>query len=563
MRLGGFTQHSQGQNPQAQGQNPQDQHPSAQKRLIVLVIIVLAVIVWASVQWLLVRPAAIERDYFDWRQADTQSIALNFLHQDDRLLWPRINWRGAGPGFVESECQLFPYLAMQLMRLGGEGIWAGQLISLLAMALAMAITLWQLAKRFSAAAVLAAAVVLFSARNSLFLSTSVQPDALAFLAYICGFWSFLAWLQDPRAALRPLIAAAIFTALAALIKPPALHLGIVQFMLVVLIQPSRLRRAPVWLAWICVLVVVGSYLAHAAQLHLQYGNTFGVISGGDSKFPKLQHLLDLTIWRALAERVLSWGLGILGVVAVMFVLLRGRGDKILLALSVGIVIHLVVALRYTSGGYGSHYHVYLLLLGAYAMAKAWDIGAVDLQYGCTRINLPRLIVPAGLILGLALSGYGVQRIWVENQERLQDRPFKPETMALAGAFQQYLLTNKLTVPLNAAHKSTASISTTAMPLPWPLTQQLVAVRSVEFNYDAFWQSVQNFEDPRFFYTARVFGWILPANPLTPVALETIKQQGTAYYAEPFGIADEPELDAWLASNAQLIVDIPAGKVWRL
>jgi hypothetical protein len=513
---------------------------------IFLVFAFLAIILWASWQWFNVRPPTIERDLFDWRQADTQSIALNFLHEDSRLLWPRINWRGAGPGFVESELQLYPYLSMQLMRVGGEGVWAGQLISLLAMSLAIFICVWQLAKRFSVAAVLAATVLLCSARNSLFLSTSVQPDALAFLAYVCGFWSFLHWLEDPRAPVRWLIVAVIFTTLTALIKPPALHLGIIQFLLVLLLQPARLRRPAVWVAWLSILLVVAAYLWHTAQLHFIYGNTFGVISGGDSKFPKLMHLWDISIWHSLAQRILSWGLGILGVLAVLFLTLRLQWDRLLIAMVIGVGIHLAVALRYTSGGYGSHYHVYALLLAAYALAKTIDVSFADLKVLLHKMHFSRLYLSSTVLIIVMLIAYGVQRMHIQNQERLSDVPFKPETITLSAAFNQYLQKN-----------------TTSAASAWPLTNALVVVRSAEPGYDKFWQTIHNFEDPRFFYTARVFGWILPSDPLAPEHLQQLKNQGAAYYAEPVGIQDEPTLDNWLQSQAKLVVEIPEGKVWAL
>ena len=36
-----------------------------------------------------------------WRQADTAAIARNFYRDGMNLLYPAIDWSGAGPGYVE------------------------------------------------------------------------------------------------------------------------------------------------------------------------------------------------------------------------------------------------------------------------------------------------------------------------------------------------------------------------------------------------------------------------------------------------------------------------------
>ncbi len=510
-----------------------------------LALMLFCISIWAGFQWSHARPTDIAHDLVSWRQADTQSIALNFLHEDARLLWPRINWRGAGPGFVESELQLYPYLAMQLMRLGGEGVWAGQLISLFSMVLAMGICLWQLAQRFSLWAVVAASIGLFSSRNTLFLSTSIQPDALAFLAYVAGFWTFLAWLEDSHARVRYLVAATLFTSLAALIKPPALHLGIIEFLLVMLLKPIRLHQSRIWFAWLVILLVVGAFLYHAAQLHFIYGNTFGVLSGGDSKFPKLHHLLDSSIWLGLFKAIASWGTGYVGLAALLFLTLRWQWDRLMLAMFAGMGIYLLVAFRYSAGNNG-HYHVYELLLASYAVAKATDLGLKDWRRITKRPSLDVIYWLLTTIFFALLAGYGAQRFMIQNQEREQNNREQPAIISLAKQFRDYLV------------QSSAS-----SPAAWPVSKSLVVTRSAFTRYDPFWQTIDNFEDPRFFYAARVFGWILPADTVKSEQLQALQKLGAEYYAEPNGIPDDPELDAWLQTQAELVINGSAGKVWRL
>ena len=42
-------------------------------------------------------------DYHSWRQTDTAAIARNFYYNGFNILYPQIDWGGAGPGYVESE----------------------------------------------------------------------------------------------------------------------------------------------------------------------------------------------------------------------------------------------------------------------------------------------------------------------------------------------------------------------------------------------------------------------------------------------------------------------------
>src|SRR6266496_3051917 len=50
-----------------------------------------------------------------WRQADTASIAHNFI-KSGNILYPQINWGGNGPGYVEAEFQLMPFIVSILYR---------------------------------------------------------------------------------------------------------------------------------------------------------------------------------------------------------------------------------------------------------------------------------------------------------------------------------------------------------------------------------------------------------------------------------------------------------------
>ena len=84
--------------------------------------------------------------WHSWRQADTAAIARNFYRGGMNLLYPAVDWSGAGRGYVESEFPLFPYLAAALYRvLGPDVVWGRALA--IAFATGAALYLARLASR--------------------------------------------------------------------------------------------------------------------------------------------------------------------------------------------------------------------------------------------------------------------------------------------------------------------------------------------------------------------------------------------------------------------------------
>ena len=51
---------------------------------------------------------------------------------------------------------------------------------------------------------------------------------------------------------------------------------------------------------------LGLHMLHARNVYLEYGNTFGVLSGGDSKMPRLEHLLVPKLYLLAARNSVLW-----------------------------------------------------------------------------------------------------------------------------------------------------------------------------------------------------------------------------------------------------------------
>lgn len=461
---------------------------------------IVTLIAWCVLMVALRRRATITDDWQGWRQADTQAIARNLAFEDFAPHAPRIDWRGDGPGYVETEAQLYPTLIAVVMQVTGETVWVGQLLSLVCVAGAVFLAWLALGKRFGDHAGYAAMLAMLGHQGTIAMSTSIQPDALAFLAFVVGFIAFVErrwWLW------------VLATAIAGLVKPTTLELGIAQFVMVV--AERRWREPRIWIGWAIVIAIVAGFMAYARTLYVDHGNTFGVLSGGDSKLPATSMLLAPSTWFELARHVIVWGTGVLAVPAAIFLASRRKLRAEHVALAIAAVSLVVVALRYTSGTFGTHYHLPHVLLGAWLVAAAAH-------------ELRGALVAGVAVVALAM---GVRAM------RFLDRPVERETVMGR---------------LLAKHAAPGT---------------LVAVRARAESYNTEWHTVNNFEDPRVFYVSRTKGWVLPNDLAGAARLAEVTRRGATFYVHITQKVIDAELAAWLARHATQIVAVPEGEIYAL
>ena len=223
---------------------------------------------------------------------------------------------------MEAELQLFTAAIAFAMTELGEEEWIGQLLSL-GFFLLVGIAVYAIAlRRYGHWPALAAMLSVLSSRLGVQLSISVMPDALSLLLYTFGLVAFLAYAE--RGKIGGLVLAGVFTALAAMVKAPSLQLGIAQFLLLCFHSPRRLSSPWPWVVWLLVLVGVGAQLSAANAVYLESGLTFGILSGGDVKFPGLEHLTTPGLYLDLIGLSLRYGLGVLGALSLVYLVARGR-----------------------------------------------------------------------------------------------------------------------------------------------------------------------------------------------------------------------------------------------
>ncbi|MEC7842529.1 MAG: glycosyltransferase family 39 protein [Candidatus Latescibacterota bacterium] len=261
-------------------------------------------------------------DHQAWRQTDTAAIARNYYEEGFDLFHPRVDWRGATAGYVETNFPLYPFLvACVYAILGGAPEWVGRLLSALLSTLT-AVPLYHLARRIYVEPVwiprLAALLYLAMPLN-VFFGRAFMPEALMLFLSAAALLSFLRWLQQPGPG--AFILAVLTAGLCFLVKIPTLYLG---FPLVALAW-SRwrwqfLRQPVLWVFAALVLAPSVWWYGHAAGLFEQTGLTFGIWNryGYDKWSHELLLSTDfyLVIGKRLVHRVFTpagaalvvWGL---------------------------------------------------------------------------------------------------------------------------------------------------------------------------------------------------------------------------------------------------------------
>jgi hypothetical protein len=478
---------------------------------------------WSILLWTMLRPPELVSDWNGWRQADTQTIALNFTRPGAQLLFPQISWGGDGPGYVETELQLYTKIVALTMGVFGQGEWPGQLVSLLATLATAWVVFVHLGRSHTPLAAALGVLAFLSTRTSVHLATVVMPDSLALLAYAAAWSFFVAYCRNDRT--RDLVLFGVIGSLAMLTKPTTAHLGVSAFLYMTFIGRFPLKNYRVMLTWGAMVAALALYLWHAHGLYADYGNTFGLLAGEDSKTPRLRHLLMPSVYLGALKNVLGWGVGYAAALAFLFLALRRKINAEHYALAAGNVLITLVALRYMSQDAGNYYFAPMGILAAIGVAAATD----------DFLTFSRKAMFAGLaVLSVLLCVQGYRNIKLRHTYA---NFFDPEVASVIDTGREL---RRLTRP-----------------------NDLVVVRSPNEAYDVFWESGRNYHEPRIFYISHTRGWTFGREQAGTTLLAEARRKGARYLADPLSEAN-PELDAWLTREAKLVWSQPqGGRIWSL
>ncbi|MCA9254406.1 MAG: glycosyltransferase family 39 protein, partial [Phycisphaerales bacterium] len=210
-----------------------------------------------------------------WREADYVQIARNFDREGLNILYPRIDWRGETPGFVEMELPLTPWLAAAGYRVFG---YHEQFLRVLSAAFSLfGMLLFYAIARDALSRVGALIAFAAFAFNPLLvrLSGAMQPEPLMIACIVLTAYHVFRFDRKGRA--KSLLLAAAATALAGLAKAPGVYVGAI-------LAYACLRRFGwrafvkpiVWLSAAIAILPVFLWYDWAAHFWRDYGNSLGL-----------------------------------------------------------------------------------------------------------------------------------------------------------------------------------------------------------------------------------------------------------------------------------------------
>ncbi len=480
---------------------------SRSRRRIAILIIVCAVLLYVPLLW---TPLTYRND--SWREADTATIARFFLRDGFDLLHPRIYWGGGGPGYVETELQIYPLLIAGLYTLFGEHYWLGRLVSLLFMAGAFAL-FHRLARRLLEpdAALWALGFFVVTPLVTRY-SVAYMPEAALLFFYVGALYWLLGWVETQRASDLWLGSACV--ALGALLKPTdLLALVIVLPLLLMRRGWSALLRPRPWIALAICLVPPLLWYTHAHEIFLRYGNSFGVASGGDTKWGDPSYWLTRSFYRSTFLLNAKWVFARVGAVlfpvGVILAIAR-RNNPLLVVGAVVIGVYYFLIARAAEKYYSVHYYIQAVPIAAVGMgsAAAWLLSLARSRLAAGAITAA-VVVPT-----LVFSG----EMYADRVGDAGNRDARAEIACAA-------IVARLVAP-----------------------DELIIVESVSEGTEH--GRPKNYQDPKIFFHSDRHGWILPRDGATPQKIQELERQGGRYFITLHErVTEDPALAAFLAARA--------------
>lgn len=469
------------------------------------------------------------------RMTDTAALARNFHEESMNLFYPRVDWRGSTPGFVESEFPIYSYVIAALYRVLGVHDWIGRLFNIVVYALSALFLFRMTCRLFDPLAGILAAAFYTVAPLSYMYTLTFQPDALMALASLAAVYWFWLWTETDRRYLLVLSGAALFVAVG--IKPMSLYLG-----LPLLYLAGRrfgwgvLRQPALWIYAAAVLLPSAAWFHHSWSLWDQYGNTFGIL-GGWNKIgtpTTIGPWFKLTV--RLAERLWSWIATPGGLLLLTAGLIRrapGR-NYLLHWWTVGFGVSIAITLQ------GHLSHGYYQLPIVFPVAAWMGLGASRIWENPWR--LPRLTRVILAILVLSVPAFAL--------EQYRDGPLGRSVRVSERDRRRIAFAEEV-----------ASLTEPDAPVIFVIPYRgRPALYQHRTPYGEYLEC-----DPVDFYRSHRRGWSLDERQATPDFVATLRDRGARYLATAFPeiLENHPELDRALRRDYELVREEPGGVLFRL
>ena len=357
---------------------------------------------------LAVRLVDVDKPFLDlqtWRQADTAAIARNYYEEGFDFFHPRVDWRGDTPGYVEMEFPLYNYLvACGYWLVGGVHEWVGHLLSALFSAATIALVYALASTLYGMTAARIAAFAFAVNPLDVFYGRAIMPDAPMLFFSVGAVLLFMRWTESQRAA--SYAAAAVFTALAFLVKIPTLYLGLpLLFLAWQRFGTTTFRRPALWAFALLTLVPTLLWYHHGFRLFEQTHLTYGIWNRyGYAKWGNPDVLAQGDFYALVLKRL--WGVvltpvGFVLLIAGALMPVHDRRERVLHVWLLALLVFVLIAAE----GNRVHKHYQLPFVPVAAIFAGKVLGSF-LSDGW-RLSLARSPVVRAAFVGVCLTALAV------------------------------------------------------------------------------------------------------------------------------------------------------------
>ncbi len=511
-----------------------------------------------------------------WRECDVAGIARNFAREDMNILEPRIDWRGDGPGLVESEFPIFPWSVAALYRVFGEHDILGRIIAWLISWGGLAVALALAQRLLSLRAALIAGVFVALSPLGVRLGTAMQPDGLMWLGYVGAAYAFLRWLDD--GGWRWYSAALVATAVAILAKASAAHIG---FLLLALLLDRRgfaaLRDLRVWAFAVVALLPGALWYLRARGYYHEFGNSLGISSEDHWVGRELLTHPRFALRVAAQELVSVWTpAGVLLAAAAVVLRRREYAVRVALYWIVAAAIFYLAAARTTGDSWAAHYHIMTVMPVALLIGSGTD--ALLLQGRGERswlvLGVSTLVIALLVYVLGARAMVGTESAWFQASGALLAMAAVTALIAWRGPArigpvlgvaallavlvitQGRAIISVLTPRESAAYACSAQFAAQVPP------GTLIAAAGDRCFDETGHRTA--YEAPFYFYWMNRKGWSVCTERQSVETLQELAGRGAQFYVAHRGsLAEQPELEARLRAAFPVVAECDHEVLFRI
>lgn len=366
----------------------------------------LIVVVFAAAALLRVVDAFRPINRASWRECDLGSVARNFAIEGMNPLYPRIDWRGDGPGFAEMEVPILPFLTAATYQALGVHDQIGRFWSLI-FSLATLYIFYKLAREYLEPISATFAFAFFAFNPLIFqAAAAIQPESVMLLAYVTAVYFFVRWLREERELQFWL--AALFAAVALLAKLTSAHIGLLFAFLFITKYGRRVITQPrVWAFGVIAVLPAAAWYLHAKNLWHVYGNSLGI--SNEYHWIGWDFFTDSSFINGIFRIELLSVWSIFGVAVAAFAVWKGIRDhsaKHALVWLLSAVTIYIIAARTTSEDWASYYHIFSVpsaaLLFGFGVNKLADFSRASADTFSLR-STPANILRTVVILSIGIA----------------------------------------------------------------------------------------------------------------------------------------------------------------